>query len=303
MARDPLRPPPLAPDPRRVYHSLLPHPALSPVPDAQRPATIKEQQENESAYRQLLVQGALALLLPTEDFENACVRTLVAEVLGEMIVGNVVGGKLCDGRFLMEAVVKLVKLVDLVQDNARSTGRGARGSSSTRSNRRGTTGSNETQRSRSCPGWGSAGVQLAIWQLLQLVYSFFPILRFVVVALLSHSSLPSRTPKETPASSASRTPRPQAPSAPVFPAMPRPPPAATRARSQDRPRSSEHDGPRRRGRPRRRPILQMRIWSCLSNVVHLTRRMPWLEGMLKLVRHGLVYGPGGVGDTDGIVDR
>lgn len=221
----------------------------------------------------------------------------MAEVLGEMIVGNAVGGKLCEGRFWMEVVVKLV---DLVRDDATGPGRGARASSSTTSDRGGTAGSDEVRRSRSRPGWNGAGVRLVFWQLLQHLYSFFLVLRFVAIALSSCSSLPPRTPEET---SASSTSGPQAPSAREFPATSCPPPASTRAASQDRPRPSRHRGSRRRGRPGARPILRMRIWSCLSNVAHLTRRMPWLEGALKLVRHGLVYGPGGVADTDGIVDR
>src|SRR5216117_635801 len=76
----PLHPPPLASDPRETYHSLHPHPALSPVPISLSPDAATEQQKNEAAYRRLLVQGVLAVLLPTEDLENGCLRTLVREI-------------------------------------------------------------------------------------------------------------------------------------------------------------------------------------------------------------------------------
>lgn len=72
-------------DPRTIYHTLHPHPALSPVPTDMIPASVVEQRESESAWRQLLVHGVLALLLPTEDLENGCLRALVAEIFAEMI--------------------------------------------------------------------------------------------------------------------------------------------------------------------------------------------------------------------------
>ncbi|KAI9864950.1 MAG: hypothetical protein M1830_006072, partial [Pleopsidium flavum] len=92
-AHEPLQRPPLRPDPRQVYHTLCPHPALSPIPDAEMPSTVNELQQNEAAYCQLLVQGVLAVLLPPEDLENACLRTLVTDILGELILRNGIGGK------------------------------------------------------------------------------------------------------------------------------------------------------------------------------------------------------------------
>ncbi len=98
-------------NPRVIYHSLYPQPALSPVPDAATPLTVAEQSEHETQYRQLLVQSALAVLLPTEDLENACLRTLVADVLAESILGNAIGGKSSEGYFIWETITKIVTLV------------------------------------------------------------------------------------------------------------------------------------------------------------------------------------------------
>lgn len=93
---------------RGVYHSLQPHPALSPVPDEASLDSAKLQAENEAAWRQLLVQGVLALLLPPEDLNNPCLRVLVTEIFSEMIIGNAISTKICQAWFIWEAVLKMV---------------------------------------------------------------------------------------------------------------------------------------------------------------------------------------------------
>ena len=87
---------------REIYHTLVPHPALTPVPRETDPSTILEQARNEESWRQLLVQGVLAVLLPTEDLENGCLRALVAEIFSDMILGNGVSGKACKPWLLWE---------------------------------------------------------------------------------------------------------------------------------------------------------------------------------------------------------
>ena len=98
-------------DPRVIYHSLTPHPALSSIPEPSKPLEVTEQSEHEVQYRQLLVRSALAVLLPTEDLENACLRTLVADVVGETILGSAIGGKLSEGYFVWSIISKLAELV------------------------------------------------------------------------------------------------------------------------------------------------------------------------------------------------
>ncbi|KOS18322.1 PXA domain protein 1 [Escovopsis weberi] len=80
-------------DPNEVYHSICPLPALSPVPRADDPTTSALQDENETAYRQLLVQAVLAILLPTEDLENPYLTAIVSQILSELIIGNTVAKK------------------------------------------------------------------------------------------------------------------------------------------------------------------------------------------------------------------
>lgn len=68
---------------------MYPLPYLSPIPKLGNPRTSDEQAENEVAYRQLLVRGVLAVLLPTEDLENECLTSLVGQILSELIIGGV----------------------------------------------------------------------------------------------------------------------------------------------------------------------------------------------------------------------
>ncbi|KAI9888830.1 MAG: hypothetical protein M1814_006233 [Vezdaea aestivalis] len=73
---------------RELYSALRPHPALCPIPDT--PANAETQRANEAAYRHVLVQKALSLLLPSEELQNDCLRALVGEIFSELILGNVV---------------------------------------------------------------------------------------------------------------------------------------------------------------------------------------------------------------------
>lgn len=89
---------------RTLYHELNPHPGLSPVPDPTDPDTITAQCENEAVYRHLLANGTLAVLLPTEDLENSSLRTLLGDILADLILGNEVAGRICEGRFFWEII-------------------------------------------------------------------------------------------------------------------------------------------------------------------------------------------------------
>lgn len=86
----------------QIYNSLNPHPALDPTlsPD--------EQIQTERIYRQLLIQGALAVLLPTEDLQNASLRTLVTDIVADLILGRAIDDRLCQPWFLHSMVSKII---------------------------------------------------------------------------------------------------------------------------------------------------------------------------------------------------
>lgn len=166
-------------DPREVYHSLFPLPSLTPVPRPDDPDTILEQRENEAAYRQLLVQAALAVLLPTEDLENPCLTALVGQIFSELIIGNVVANKAAQPWLLYEAICILARL--LGEKKARAAERIVSGTHAP------VTGISPKTR----PRWTVQGFFVAI---IHLAILFVTSIRICITALVVSSSLPPRTP-------------------------------------------------------------------------------------------------------------
>ena len=258
-------PPSITVDPRVVYHTLVPHPAFSPPPDVQAAGPHEEQSPNEEAYRQLLVQGALAVLLPTEDLGNACVRTLVADVIGEMILGNGIGGKACEGWVIWDGITKLVASVharvergapdeDVAMD-PRSRLEKFGLLPDTNGSRR-----EEVRKSR----W--TAVSDAVWRILQYGYVVFLAMRFTILVAVAASSRPRR-------------------------------PLTSSAHGRD-------EGARTVAALRSsRPLVRFRIFSLISVLLDLSRRSPWLVGWLCLGQHYLVRRPLRLGADGGLVDR
>ena len=227
--------------PRQRYHVLNPHPALSPVPDPSHPTTVTQLDDDEARYRRLLVRGVLARLLPTDEFENGCVRTLVEEILAEMILGGILVGSMCRTRFWMEAIINAVGDRPKLDDEKGPTP--------------------EVK--------PSLEMAATFWRIAHYAFVFVSVLRWIVVSLFSVPSLPLRGSSST-----------------------------------GRSASSSSEPPSDRARRRRpRPILAMNVWACMATGFGLSTRMPWLEGCFKLIQHGLIYGPGRVGDTNGSLDR
>ncbi|KAK4507643.1 hypothetical protein PRZ48_001378 [Zasmidium cellare] len=53
----------------------------------------------------------------------------------------------------------------------------------------------------------------------------------------------------------------------------------------------------------KRPIVDMHIWGCMSEVLSLNQRMPWLSGILSLVQWLSLQGPGQLCQTNSRLDR
>ncbi|RPA99761.1 hypothetical protein L873DRAFT_1806276 [Choiromyces venosus 120613-1] len=83
---------------REIFHNFQPHPALSSSPDS------------EKLYLKLVSSGILAVLLPTEDLESDCERSLVREVLSGMVLWNVVD-KLSEPHIIHEIIKNTLELL------------------------------------------------------------------------------------------------------------------------------------------------------------------------------------------------
>lgn len=249
-----------------MYHTLNPHPALSPVSDASLAQPSTEQRNNEAAYRQLLVQGALAVLLPTEDLENACLRTLVADVIGEMILGNGIGGKACEGWLIWEGITNIVENVK-TRLKPKSIGGEVEADTRSRLEKFGLLEEKSDKvKQRSHRSGRSTVIAQIFWRILQSGYLIFMVARFIILGLVAASSQASRSSGVAQTNMSLPT------------------------------KFSETQA-------HRRPAISFKIFATISCLLDLSNRMPWFAGLLSLVQYEVTDGPGKVGDTDGIVDK
>ncbi|KAJ4391494.1 hypothetical protein N0V93_005111 [Gnomoniopsis smithogilvyi] len=171
-SRQPIVQPPIEVDANVIYHSMCPLPYLSPIPKPEEPVTALEQAENEVAYRQLLVQGVLAVLLPTEDLENTCLTSLVGQILSELIVGGVVVKKASEPWMIWTGLTILADVMNRRKDEARGLD-----SRRKRSNSRSTRGV-------SIPG--------LLWSLVHYIFAFITMTRIIISTVARSRSLPPR---------------------------------------------------------------------------------------------------------------
>ncbi|KAJ5678203.1 uncharacterized protein N7477_003836 [Penicillium maclennaniae] len=247
---------------RTLYHELNPHPGLSPVPDSHDPDTITAQSENEAAYRKLLASGVLAVLLPTEDLENSSLRTLVGDILSDLILGNQVSGRMCQGMFFWEVITKLATLAKERKEGVKK----AETTSDTppsQLERFGLLGKDDSTTHQP----SQSQLTVWIWNILQSVYLGYVALRFIATALFRVASNPRPEPSHGAGVSF---------------------PAATPGSKKEGVESSSY------GITGKRPVVDYRPFSMASTLLDISQRMPWFFGL-----HLILAGPGRVGDTDG----
>jgi len=314
----------LASSPRQIYHTLNPHPALSPVPLKTEPDSVIEQERNEEVWRQLLVQGVLAVLLPTEDLENGCLRALVGEILSELILRAALSDRLSEGWMLWEILTRVLETTRARTTASASTGTtGRTGSRPAFEHERGHGTRNDAVNSSgsSTTGSGSSPGRLEQFGLLAdehsaqsgigrgpgsaesrsthsasrlfwtgMHYGFLAFtaarsLLLVIFALASSSALPPRSKTWPVAGTAFST------------------PAATTTTTKPAGQASGSSNLKAgmsHGHGQRRPLVSVAVWRAGARLIELDVRMPWFAGLLSLVHRGVVGGPGRV---DGGLDR
>jgi PXA domain len=306
IAYQPLQPYPLANSPRRIYHTLHPHPALSPVPDPSDASSIAEQDANEQAWRQLLAQSVLAVLLPTEDLQNECLRSLVGQILAEMIVGNIIGTRICESWALWELITNAIEAVRAKGDtNSSKTKKPGSGITDAKRSKkmsdkyqdgsniapiksgidrleqyglmnnsldRGTS-TGEASKTSMATKRTIRSLTNAFWTLLHYGIIIITAGRAIALMLLSPTHLVVRRSSRLSSSSASE-------------------------------KAEKAEGAARSGVPKSvRPIVDMMAWKTVANLVELPSRMPWLSGLASLAHWTAILGPGRLGEADGRVDR
>ncbi|OTB08042.1 hypothetical protein M426DRAFT_218404 [Hypoxylon sp. CI-4A] len=261
--------PPIEVNPREIYHSLWPQPALSPVPKSGY-SSIQVQAGNETAYRQLLVQGVLALLLPTEDLENECLTALVGQLFSELVIGNLIVNKLSEPWLIWEGLIMLTRL-----GRTKTTGE--------------ISGSKDGNPNTNLkPGSGMVSsttkkhdqyIQGAFWSMIQWVFIIVNSIRFVVSTIMLSRTLP---PRLTP---------------PVV-RQGNPTLDDRREKAYDPPNDLEAGS-----QPVKVPIAEFKIWSCIGSLLEIDARMPWTSGALSMAQWGALRGPGTLAGFNGMIDR
>ncbi|KAI1908466.1 hypothetical protein LOZ65_006637 [Ophidiomyces ophidiicola] len=254
---------------RTAYHALNPHLSLSPVPDALDPALAEQQQLNESIYCQMLAQGILAVLLPTEDLENVCLRTLVGDILADLLIGEIVGSKVAQSWFLWEIIRKVAR--EMNPDASQDAGMEPTKKKSRLESFGLLSSQTDTPDGYPAPKYKSS-VSDIFWKLLHYVYLGYLVIRFVLLEFVQVASRSSFTPARGPVSK-----------------------KTSRNRTGDAESRPSRDAARR-------PFIQYRIFNLAAQLFDVPRRMPWLGGSFSLVQHLLLEGPGRFGKTDGYID-
>lgn len=248
------------------------------MPQPSDEASIKEQASNEVAYRQLLVQAVLAVLLPTEDLENPCLTALVGQIFSELIIGNVIANKAAQPWLLWEGICILARVLEEKRTN---TTAGPLGVGQSRSRSRSKSWSDGKPPRR----FTVHGFFLSI---INLVIFFITSVRLLAAAVMAPSSLP---PRVSLADDGDGT--------------------WSSMDNQGSYYDEEDEKEEQKQQPTRPsptactkvPILEFSAWSCVARLVELPSRMPWLSGFGLLLQHGAINGPGHFGRLNGTLDR
>ncbi|KAI0187757.1 PXA domain-containing protein [Xylaria flabelliformis] len=269
IATSPTTKPPLQTDSHQIYHSLWPLPALSPVPRPNDQASIQAQADNESAYRQLLVHGVLAVLLPTEDLENECLTSLVGQILSELVIGNLVAGKLSQPWLIWELLIMVTRLIHKKKTSDDSDIIPEKTTKANDSN------GIDNSAVKSTSSWSP---QRIFWSFVNWVFLAAGVIRLIISTVALSRSLP---------------PRPHQNAVCVVEAT-----DYQQKKSQSLPPDDVA-----RTQPTRIPVIEFHIWRCLGDILEVEARMPWLQATLSMMQWIALRSPGRVGALDGMLDR
>lgn len=257
---------------RHLYHELVPHPALSPLPSDLNPPTVRHQAENERDYRQLLVHGSLAILLPTDDLQNGPLRILVGDIIADLIIGQALAGKVCEGWFLHDAISKVTAILsDKVQPKA--SGSQIRDDAKNRLEKFGLLTHDSKFQHHHSSSHDQSQLISWFWTLVQYAFLVYLFLRYVFTELQLVRRKPMRQYHVRASSSSSLL--------------------AEKSHMQS---PFQED-------PSPRPVLAYGLYSLISTLLQMADRMPWVTGILTFWQQILLYGVGRVGSSDSIFDR
>jgi hypothetical protein len=198
----------------------------------------------------------------------------VNDILSDLILGKEVAGRVCQGWFLWDAITKVTEAV-----RRRKTLEHTDSTNDVSTNRLERFGLLEDE-DDSAKSHASAQSRATawIWSVLQNIYLGYVALRFIATGLFRVAS--NQGQGHSHGASVS------------FPAA-----------TPDFSKKEGFDSSLSDGVTSKRPVLDYRMYSMISQLLGISQRMPWLSGLFALVQHLILAGPGRLGHTDGILDR
>ena len=187
-------------------------------------------------------------------------------MIADSILGNSIGGRICEGWFIWASITKFIDVVK-ARIEPKATGEELEVGTRSRLEKFGLLSEENQSTDRNLSNHSRKSTFSSMfWRILQYFYLAFMTARFVILGFVTAYSQPPRssTTLKTPGS-----------------------PIATKVEPLRKPR----------------PIISFRVFPLISDLLDLPSRMPWVSGSLALLQHHLIYGPLGVGATDGILDQ
>ena len=231
----------------------------------------------------MLAQSILAVLLPAEDCQNACLFALVGDVLADLVLGTLVSDRLCQSTFIYESIQRLA---EAMQPQLRAEPWIFEGVQDSENDRLERFGLLTAQKKLALDARAEQQSKISnrFWAFVQYAYVAFDLLRGLILSLASSTALPNRVNART------------APSGRKPEYLP------------NQPLTKDQDGQEHSEEVSRttniKPILSFEMWATIQSLFCLDQRMPWLCGLGSLLKHFLLTDSyGAFGDTNSRLDR
>ena len=198
--------------------------------------------------------------------------------MSDLILGRALAQKLCEPWFLHATVSKVVEIVKSrpthAADEKKFNQPDARQS---RLEKFGLLSSNMHVQENNSSDHHQSSLSVWFWRLLQWAFMAYQSALFILVGLAHAHHLPWRNRHQLEGSTAA-------------PSSPRPVVSSTQHVSDPDARSP-------------RAVINYRLFSCMSAMLDLTVRMPWLVSSLAFCQHILSTGPGCYGAANSTLDK
>lgn len=196
----------------------------------------------------------------------------MGDIIADLIIGQAVAGKVCEGWFLHETIIKVINIInERIQPKA--TGQELRQETKTRLEKFGLLNNEDDEKSAQPSANSQSIVSVWFWQILQGVFFAILTIRFIFRGLSQAGSTPHRSSKRFDVSAS---------------------PTTTKGIDDDDQEETYEII---------RPVLGYSLYGTVATVLRLTNRMPWLTSTFIFLQHMLLQGFGQIAAPNSVLDR